>query len=405
MANEKITEMAALTNPALNDLLPIVDVSGGTTNKITLATLISYLDSQSMSGENIYYVGKDGNDSNDGLSILSAKLTITGAIDAIGALSPVPAADNKFVICILDAGEYDEDVELPDYCMLYGPNAKVQGEVSVDSGNHWYSIVLKEIEGDSDGNCLNFDTLGAVGEVYFDIAKLVASGTTSGIGLRINTGGHYYGKIGRIETAYRGCYIANAAGGSIEIDEIVVTGTSNTVGIYAISNNADLVIRVGQIDADTGGTSYGIYVHNNSLTVIAGVIVADSAWYNDGTLYILAGRYTGAPTGSGTTHKTIAGYIGKSANDVNALTGVTPATDDVMLIEDQSDSWNKKKSTIANLLSLVSIAHNDTTSKQGGTTDEYYHLTSARHTDVIKLPLAFTFEYQFDSTVGAPVDG
>ncbi|GAH00033.1 unnamed protein product, partial [marine sediment metagenome] len=47
-------------------------------------------------GEQIYYVGKHGNDAKDGRSYLNAFLTFTQAIDAINLQSP--AIDNYFTI-------------------------------------------------------------------------------------------------------------------------------------------------------------------------------------------------------------------------------------------------------------------------------------------------------------------
>jgi len=51
------------------------------------------------------------------------------------------------------------------------------------------------------------------------------------------------------------------------------------------------------------------------------------------------------------------------------------------------------------------VLHNDLGSISGGAANDYYHLTSARHTEAIKLPLGATYEFQFDSTVGPVTDG
>lgn len=54
----------------------------------------------------------------------------------------------------------------------------------------------------------------------------------------------------------------------------------------------------------------------------------------------------------------------------------TPIAADLLLIDDSADSNNKKK------VQIGSVSHNILASKQGGTTDEYYHLTATQHTDL-----------------------
>lgn len=59
----------------------------------------------------------------------------------------------------------------------------------------------------------------------------------------------------------------------------------------------------------------------------------------------------------------------------------------IVYLDDQSGQYKlgdgvTQLSVLSFLGTNVSVAHNDTTSKQGGTTNEYYHLTSAEHTIV-----------------------
>lgn len=120
-------------------------------------------------------------------------------------------------------------------------------------------------------------------------------------------------------------------------------------------------------------------------------------------LYLVAGRVYGSTTVNGNAYVTKAGYLGNAPNDVNALTGVTPASDDVILLEDQSDSWNKKKSTVANLEGM--LTHNNLASKQGGTSGEYYHLTEDENTfQSGGGPTGLQFCYQFDTDTDTASD-
>ena len=45
-------------------------------------------------------------------------------------------------------------------------------------------------------------------------------------------------------------------------------------------------------------------------------------------------------------------------------------------------AWSSLSFTGSNITDIVTRNHNDTSSKQGGTTNEYYHLTSAHHTSL-----------------------
>jgi len=48
-------------------------------------------------------------------------------------------------------------------------------------------------------------------------------------------------------------------------------------------------------------------------------------------------------------------------------------------------TWSLIDKTGSNLTDIETRNHNDLQTKQGGTTDEYYHLTSAQHTDLLNF--------------------
>lgn len=112
------------------------------------------------------------------------------------------------------------------------------------------------------------------------------------------------------------------------------------------------------------------------------------------TLYLNAGRITGSGTVNGDLYLTKAGYLGNAPDDINSLSSATPASDDVLLLEDQSDSWNKKKAAI----SSFAVSNFST---PGGTTNylradgSWANPPGARGN---------TFEYEYDSSA-PPVDG
>jgi len=72
----------------------------------------------------IIYVGKHGNNSNSGLYIGDAKLTIANALTTAGTPGTEAAA---VTIVILDDGEYDEDLTHKSYVNVFAPNATLKG--------------------------------------------------------------------------------------------------------------------------------------------------------------------------------------------------------------------------------------------------------------------------------------
>ncbi len=93
-----------------------------------------YVDDHSGTGLDqlqIYYVGKAGNDSNDGKSIEHPFLTIGAAITAVTGQSP--SSSNQFKIEIIDAGIYSSDLSftIPSWCWLHGPAAEIDAAVTM----------------------------------------------------------------------------------------------------------------------------------------------------------------------------------------------------------------------------------------------------------------------------------
>jgi hypothetical protein len=75
--------------------------------------------------EQILYVGKHGDDTNDGKSINKPFLTFTAAIAAATALTP--AADNRISIKCVDAGSYTEDLTVPEWVGILAESAELIG--------------------------------------------------------------------------------------------------------------------------------------------------------------------------------------------------------------------------------------------------------------------------------------
>ena len=75
--------------------------------------------------DQIYFVGKEGLDTNNGQTEGSKFLTFGAAIAA--AVVAGPAANNIFTIVCFDSGIYDENITLPSHVNIFAPNATLRG--------------------------------------------------------------------------------------------------------------------------------------------------------------------------------------------------------------------------------------------------------------------------------------
>ncbi len=69
----------------------------------------------------VIYTLFGGSDSEDGISLETAKATIQGAIDAVNALIPFPSALNPAKIIVSGAGVFDESVSFPNFTSVDAP--------------------------------------------------------------------------------------------------------------------------------------------------------------------------------------------------------------------------------------------------------------------------------------------
>lgn len=222
MANKKISELAEMSAPSLNDLLAIVDDSGGTSNKITLQTLLTYInDNYDWSGEYVYFVGKHGSDSNDGDSFGKAFLTFGAAVSAINSVSPAPDADNHYSIVCLDGAEYEEDIELPDGANLYAPNADIKGTITQATSDQYNNIAVRKIQPSSDNNAIEIKD----GITLF--AKNIST-TGSGISIVQESDSSLHGKVNKIYSQKTAIQVTEAEH-IFETDEIYIESLSNVL--------------------------------------------------------------------------------------------------------------------------------------------------------------------------------
>lgn len=111
--------------------------------------------------ENILYVGKHGNDSNNGRNLAAAFLTF-GAATAV-----VPSG---FTIICLDSGKYIELVSIPDGVNLFAPNATVSAPI----GSGTVALNIANTFPSQNGITAAYCVIGAVSHVGDQPSKNIA---------------------------------------------------------------------------------------------------------------------------------------------------------------------------------------------------------------------------------------
>lgn len=208
----------------------------------------------------IYYVGKHGNDANSGLNIEKAKLTFGAAITAASALTP--SAINRFVIECFDDGIYTENITCAQYVDIHSPNATLVGNISaIDDSNvkFGYQSVATANTGVA--------KFGGAGTFKIDIDEITCAGTADwivstsgvvmaqwkkltvvnghGIGDLTSALAHIHVKGGDIYINGTGVGVARANAGSTvgHIDHIIDIGGGNGVGLAINTGTLDLIIQ------------------------------------------------------------------------------------------------------------------------------------------------------------------
>ena len=242
--------------------------------------------------EQIYFVGKHGNDGNDGKTNDKAFLTFGAAITA--AIAETPAADNKFNIICFDAGIYAENVTVPSYVYVYAPKAELNGTHTIADNTclHVYSIEIAA------GTAVS-KTVGT-GSAYFNFHGLKLTGSASGF---LCTAGEIEidGSKISVENGY-GVGSAITGHMHVGVNTIHVTG----IGICAgIASTGELSITADCLyDEGVGGT--GLYVGSTG-TLNAQIANLDCATaYNiataGATLNLMVASLAGTETNSGTAN-------------------------------------------------------------------------------------------------------
>ena len=276
------------------------------------------------------FLGKQGNDANDGLSPDKAVLTPTEAITKATALSP--ADGNRIAISCTDAGEYtDAVIIIPSYIGFNCPNATFSpvGANNVFQIAEESTLIAHKIIQDGGGPAA---VVGAntVGKKYIHADTIQATG--SGIAIinfAVSTTGLLYVDVQNI-TVESGVGVSdNSAGGEthLDIDDIYITGNGGTAIFNGGSGNIfGIIHEIEEIGSPT--TTMGLDVNAGKVRLSVGEIETDTAYdvESGAELHLSALDLSGTELNDGTLNYYMDGDISGNAGTATSLAGGSGGT-------------------------------------------------------------------------------
>lgn len=260
--------------------------------------------------DKVFYVGKHGNDANDGKTMNKAVLTFGQALTLAGAESPT--SSNVWGIVCEDAGIYAESITMSSYVHLFAANACLDGSitladdssvefehlkctsgtaVTMSSGTGTSYIQLKRLETDGANGFENSSTghLNTEVEFYRQTGGVGLTGTSGIVHADIQDWDLYGASPTAVQNVnatvnLRTANLADrgATGTSVAFD--CDGGTTNSLAVYVdtdtchiVESGATLNLIVAYcpgVHVDNGGT---INFTSAVINVTAGLVVADNA--------------------------------------------------------------------------------------------------------------------------------
>lgn len=255
--------------------------------------------------EQIIWVGKHGNNLNDGKSICEAKLTFEGAITAAEALSP--SDDTRAVVTCVDNGRYLENVVLDtEYINVNARAATIAGSVKIGDNNEVYLGAIDCTQ----GHALEKDTGSALS--YAVIGRMESNGShgiinTSSGGLNVEVEiFSQYGQFG-IGDSSASMGITHA---DIQDFDIWNDGTGVARGSAGYST-----LRTGFM-TERSGNCLGIYCSDGYVLATAARISANTAYQStsNGVINLVSADIDGDKLreGSSIAYVTWGGHISQT---------------------------------------------------------------------------------------------
>ena len=294
----------------------ITDDPAGSSKKIQ----ISNVRSAGVPETRTLYVGKHGNDSNDGDNIAGALLTFGAAITAATALTPTQAA--PVAINCADSGIYVENIVVPSWVSIIAEQARIDSPgggntIMVDEGAY---VRFKEIRQEA-GSPAAVVRLNTSGKAHVEADDIICAGTSIGI---INfaitaTVGVLFARVGSIfvESGFAIGDASNEGHMHVEVGDIYITG-NNGVGISRGGAGSTIcrVEHILELGTPTGTIAINVGA-TGEIEIFVGTIVADTAWSvaAGGELNVFVASRTGALVETGTVNAVEASEIETHLND------------------------------------------------------------------------------------------
>jgi hypothetical protein len=211
----------------------------------------------------VYYVGKHGSNSNNGLTINTALLTFTQAINLATLQSP--SSNKRFVIICLDPGVYAENITTVQWVDIYAPNAVVEGFIALADN---VSVTFHRIQ--TTGSAVVKAAGSGISHVIIEHIQLNSSADfTMGIA-NLSPDGIIIARVEKIicNAPFTIAVFSNSPGAGyidFQIDSILLNSES-TFGLAAV-DNGKLYGSVNQIIVvtDSSLNTFGIYTLTNGV--------------------------------------------------------------------------------------------------------------------------------------------
>ncbi|RDJ35037.1 MAG: hypothetical protein DWQ19_09385 [Crenarchaeota archaeon] len=232
-------------------------------------------------GRNIVFVGKNGNDNNDGRSFFTPFATFGAAINALASFSPVPSAQNNYSIVCLDAGPYVGNVITPEYVHVYAPFACVHGAVIVGNESRikigrLINTGLEDLSAYGGLTGVAVQRVAIGGDSHVDIDEI----ESNGVGGVVNHGSsgilEFHCQHIRVKAGANPSYaaaIGTRDDGSSHIHAVVTSidlQADNAIGIVAVDDANDILADIGHITTEEGAVdTIGVFCEGGLINVNA----------------------------------------------------------------------------------------------------------------------------------------
>jgi hypothetical protein len=240
--------------------------------------------------DQIFYVGKHGNNANAGTNINTSVLTFGQALTL--ATAATPSSTNRYAIVCLDDGIYTENLVSVQYVDIYAPNAKIVGQIQITDDVHIH-LRAQDVATGLIGAYKNSGT----GTATYDVEDLTLAG--SGIGILSHSGklNVKFKTLTVVDGTGIGDVTLTQADVNISGGDIYITGTGN--GIARNSNGFTLghVNRIINQGAGAGKAfnlprGDGVYMSVDYIHT-TDALVLNSDFSPPSSLYLYAGFVKG----------------------------------------------------------------------------------------------------------------